>query len=62
MELWKYTDDVVVGVIMGVWAFGKIVAIITSTEITLGVETEYMTLCLGYVFGNIIQKAKVALG
>lgn len=61
MRLWVYTDDLVVGVIIGTWAFGKLWGIITGVDSPAQVETEYMTMCLGYVFGNIVQKAKLAM-
>lgn len=62
MHLWKYTDDLVVGVIMSVWALGKVSSIFSGTPIETGVETEYMTMCLGYVFGNIVQRSKLQAG
>lgn len=61
MQLWKYSDDLVVGVIIGVWGFGKLWGIITGAIPETMVETEYMTMCLGYVFGNIVQKSKIAM-
>ncbi len=62
MQLWKYTDDVVVFMIMGVWAFGKLLAILRGVDGSQIVEDTYMMLCLGYVFGNIIQKSKLQVG
>jgi len=62
MQLWKYSDDLVVGVIIGVWGFGKLWGIITATIPETMVETEYMTMCLGYVFGNIVQRSKIQAG
>lgn len=59
MQLWRYTDDAVVAIIMGVWAFGKVVGISTCTIIETGVEDGYMMMCLGYVFGNIVQRSKI---
>ena len=59
MNLWKYTDDVVVFMIMGVWSFGKVLSIIRGVDGSQIVEDTYMMLALGYAFGNIVQKSKL---
>lgn len=53
MQLWKYTDDIVVFMIMFVWSVSKMIPGIQP------VEDKYMILCLGYVFGNIVQRTKL---
>ena len=53
MHLWKYTDDMVVGLLMIVWAISKFVQTVSP------VEDEYMLLALGYVFGNIVKQFKM---
>ena len=53
MHLWKYTDDMVVGLLMGVWAISKFIQPVSP------VEDQYMLLALGYVFGNIVKQFKI---
>ena len=51
-NIWKYTDDVVVFLVMATWVYGKV----TGACI---VEDTWLGAVLGYVFGNLVgQKAK----
>ena len=50
MHLWRYTDDVVVAMIMLTWIYGKVSG-------NFAVEDGYMTLALGYVFGHMVGKS-----
>jgi len=47
MKIWEFTDDIVIAAIMATWIYSKVTG-------NCVVEDSYMTLALGYVFGNTI--------
>ena len=61
MQLWKYTDDIAVFIIIGVWALEKITSILRGSVTGVIVEDTYMMLVLGYALGNIVQQAKLSI-